>query len=1382
MAISQARTSSARRIRKVFGNIHEVTQMPNLIQVQRESYEQFLRSDHSIGYVSGLEKTLRSVFPIRDFAGTAELDFVNYELEDPKFDTEECRQRGITYAAPMRVTLRLIVFEVDSETETRSVLDIKEQDVYMGDMPLMTHNGTFIINGTERVIVSQMHRSPGVLFDHDRGKTHASGKYLFAARVIPYRGSWLDFEFDAKDIVNVRIDRKRKLPVTSLLFALGMTGEDILAHFYKTVTYVRGTGGWQIPYVSENWRGQKPGYDVVDANSGEVVFPAGQKISPRAANKAAKDGLAMLLIPTEEIFGRYSALDLINETTGEIYIEAGEEVSAENLEKLDAAGVDRIDTLDIDHVNTGPWMRNTLKVDKAEERDQALDSIYRVMRPGEPPTRETAEALFAGLFFDPERYDLSAVGRVKLNMRLGLDAPDDHTTLRTEDILAVVKTLVDLKDGKGEIDDIDNLGNRRVRSVGELLENQYRVGLLRMERAVKERMSSVDVSTVMPNDMINAKPAVAAVREFFGSSQLSQFMDQTNPLSEVTHKRRVSALGPGGLTRERAGFEVRDVHPTHYGRICPIETPEGPNIGLINSLASFSRVNKYGFIETPYRKVVDNKVTSDVVYLSAMEEAKHVVAQANAELNPDGSFVEDVISAREAGEFLIAPRDRITLMDVSPKQLVSVAASLIPFLENDDANRALMGSNMQRQAVPLVRAEAPFVGTGMEETVARDSGAAVSAKRGGIVDQVDATRIVIRAIGDVEAGQSGVDIYTLQKFQRSNQNTCINQRPLVKVGDVITPGQIIADGPSTELGELALGRNTLVAFMPWNGYNYEDSILISERIVKDDVFTSIHIEEFEVMARDTKLGPEDITRDIPNVGEEALRNLDEAGIVYIGAEVEPGDILAGKITPKGESPMTPEEKLLRAIFGEKASDVRDTSLRLPPGVSGTVVEVRVFNRHGIDIDDRTRAIQAETKERLGKDRDDERGILNRATYSRLEEMLLGQTASAAPKGIKKGSIIDAALLSEVESFEWWKFAVEDDATQANLEAVKMQYDDAVKLINAKYEDRVEKLERGDDLAPGVLKMVKVFVAVKRKLQPGDKMAGRHGNKGVISRILPAEDMPFLADGTPVDIVLNPLGVPSRMNVGQIFETHLGWAARGLGQQITEALNNWRESGDQAAGRPPEAVREQLRIAYGEDYHDELASRSDDDIVEMAALLKNGVPMATPVFDGAREADVSHMLTLAGLDTSGQSDLYDGRTGDKFDRKVTVGYIYMLKLHHLVDDKIHARSIGPYSLVTQQPLGGKAQFGGQRFGEMEVWALQAYGAAYTLQEMLTVKSDDVIGRTKVYEAIVKGDDTFEAGIPESFNVLVKEMRSLGLNVELTSIAETYGDDGMAIAAE
>ncbi|HVI98348.1 MAG TPA: DNA-directed RNA polymerase subunit beta [Sphingomonas sp.] len=1376
------RGTQKRRIRKVFGDIHEVVQMPNLIEVQRESYEQFLRSDPSIGYVSGLEKTLRSVFPIRDFAGTAELDFVHYELEPPKFDTDECRQRGITYAAPMRVTLRLIVFEVDPDTEARSVLDIKEQDVYMGDMPLMTSNGTFIINGTERVIVSQMHRSPGVLFDHDRGKTHSSGKYLFAARVIPYRGSWLDFEFDAKDIVNVRIDRKRKLPVTALLYALGLTSEEILNHFYNRVTYVRGEGGWKIPFAPENWRGVKPTYDIVDASSGEVVFPAGQKISPRAANKSAKDGLTDLLIPTEEIFGRYSAYDLINEKTGQIYIEAGDEVSAENLELLDKAGIDRIELLDIDHVTTGPWIRNTLKADKAEEREQALSDIYRVMRPGEPPTLETAEALFAGLFFDPDRYDLSAVGRVKLNMRLDLDAEDTVTTLRTEDILAVVKTLVDLKDGKGEIDDIDNLGNRRVRSVGELLENQYRVGLLRMERAVKERMSSVDVSTVMPNDLINAKPAVAAVREFFGSSQLSQFMDQTNPLSEVTHKRRVSALGPGGLTRERAGFEVRDVHPTHYGRICPIETPEGPNIGLINSLASFSRVNKYGFIETPYRRVVDGKVTDEVVYLSAMEEQKHTIAQANAELNADGSFVEEIVSSRQAGEFLMAMRDTITLMDVSPKQLVSVAASLIPFLENDDANRALMGSNMQRQAVPLVRAEAPFVGTGMEETVARDSGAAIAAKRSGVVDQVDASRIVIRATGEVDANESGVDIYTLMKFQRSNQSTCINQRPLVKVGDVVQAGDILADGPSTEFGELALGRNALVAFMPWNGYNYEDSILLSERIVKDDVFTSIHIDEFEVMARDTKLGPEDITRDIPNVGEEALRNLDEAGIVYIGAEVEPGDILVGKITPKGESPMTPEEKLLRAIFGEKASDVRDTSLRLPPGVSGTIVEVRVFNRHGIDKDERAMAIEREEIEHLKKDSDDERSILNRATWSRLKEMLLGQVATAAPKGVKKGSEITEDLLDGVDRHEWWKFAVQDDKVQGDLEAVKAQYDEAAKRIREKFEDRREKLERGDELPPGVLKMVKVFVAVKRKMQPGDKMAGRHGNKGVVSRILPQEDMPFLADGTPVDIVLNPLGVPSRMNVGQIFETHLGWAARQLGHQVAQALEEWREANpDPKPGAMPEAVKTRLKEIYGDHYAKEIDARDSAQIVELAQNVATGVPMGTPVFDGAREGDVSTMLEMAGLDTSGQSVLYDGRTGEQFDRKVTVGIIYMLKLHHLVDDKIHARSIGPYSLVTQQPLGGKAQFGGQRFGEMEVWALQAYGAAYTLQEMLTVKSDDVVGRTKVYEAIVKGDDTFEAGIPESFNVLVKEMRSLGLNVELKN-DEAEEDEPPAIAAE
>ena len=1373
-----------KRIRKIFGDNHEVVQMPNLIEVQRESYEQFLRSDPATGYVSGLEKTLRSVFPIQDFAGTASLDIKEkdgYVLESPKYDVNECRQRGITYAAPMKVTLKLATFEVDAETETKSLIDIKEQDVYMGDIPLMTDNGTFFINGTERVIVSQMHRSPGVLFDHDRGKTHSSGKYLFAARVIPYRGSWLDFEFDAKDIVNVRIDRKRKLPVTSLLYALGLNAEQMLDHFYDKVTWARAEGGWRVPFVLDQWRGTKPTFDIVDAKSGEVIFPAGTKISPRAANKAGKDGLEQLLIPTDEIFGRYSALDLIDETTGRIWIEAGDEVSPENLEVLDRAGIDSLQLLDIDHVSVGPWIRNTLKVDKAEDRDHALADIYRVMRPGEPPTRETAEALFDGLFFDGDRYDLSAVGRVKLNMRLSLDCPDTITTLRTDDILAVVKELVNLKDGKGEVDDIDNLGNRRVRSVGELLENQYRVGLLRMERAVKERMSSVDVSTVMPNDLINAKPAVAAVREFFGSSQLSQFMDQTNPLSEVTHKRRVSALGPGGLTRERAGFEVRDVHPTHYGRICPIETPEGPNIGLINSLSTFARVNKYGFIETPYRKVIDGKVTSDVTYLSAMEEQKHTVAQASALLNADGSFGEELVSARQNGEFVMAPRDTVTLMDVSPKQLVSVAASLIPFLENDDANRALMGSNMQRQAVPLVKADAPFVGTGMEETVARDSGAAIAALRGGIVDQVDATRIVIRAAGDIEAGQSGVDIYTLQKFQRSNQNTCINQRPLVKVGEVVNTGTIIADGPSTDLGELALGRNVLVAFMPWNGYNYEDSILISERIVKDDVFTSIHIEEFEVMARDTKLGPEDITRDIPNVGEEALRNLDEAGIVYIGAEVHPGDILVGKITPKGESPMTPEEKLLRAIFGEKASDVRDTSLRLPPGVSGTIVEVRVFNRHGIEVDDRTRAIQAEEIERLAKDREDERAILNRATFNRLRDMLLGHVVAAGPKGVKKGIEIDEQVLADVERYEWWKFAVADDSRQQQLEAVKAQYDATVKSIQEKFEDRKGKLEAGDELAPGVLKMVKVFVAVKRKLQPGDKMAGRHGNKGVISRILPVEDMPFLADGTHVDIVLNPLGVPSRMNVGQIFETHLGWAARNLGQQIGEALEDWRHANpDPATAAPPTVLIDKLKDVYGEKYYAEIEDRNVSELVELAENLKAGVPMGTPVFDGAREPDVSYMLAKAGLDTSGQVTLYDGRSGEAFDRKVTVGIIYMLKLHHLVDDKIHARSIGPYSLVTQQPLGGKAQFGGQRFGEMEVWALQAYGAAYTLQEMLTVKSDDVVGRTKVYEAIVKGDDTFEAGIPESFNVLVKEMRSLGLNVELSSLDED--DDDLAAAAE
>ena len=1357
-----------KRVRKDFGHITEVAKMPNLIEVQRHSYDHFFKTGatEEERLKSGLEKVLKSVFPIQDFAGTSSLEYVRYELEKPKYDVEECVQRDITYACPLRVTLRLIVFEIDPDTEAKSVLDIKEQDVYMGDLPMMTPSGTFVVNGTERVIVSQMHRSPGVFFDHDRGKSHSSGKFLFASRVIPYRGSWLDFEFDPKDIVNVRIDRRRKLPATSLLYALGLSAEDILEYFYNTISFVRTEGGWRVPFTADSWRGQKPVFDLVDAASGEVIVEAGKKVTPRLAKKLEKSGIEAILVPDEQIEGRYAAADLIDEKTGRIYIEGGQEITAEHIETLSAAGHDQINVLDIDNVNVGAYIRNTLAADKVECTDGALAEIYKVMRPGEPPTKETAEALFYGLFFDEERYDLSDVGRVKMNMRLGIECEDTMGVLRREDILKTLKTLVELKDGKGEIDDIDHLGNRRVRSVGELMENQYRIGLLRMERAIRERMSSVDIDTVMPHDLINAKPVVAAVREFFGSSQLSQFMDQTNPLSEITHKRRLSALGPGGLTRERAGFEVRDVHPTHYGRICPIETPEGPNIGLINSLATYAQVNKYGFIESPFRKVVDSKVTDEVIYLSAMEETNYRVAQANADLNEDGTFSSDLVSCREAGEFVLLKPENISLMDVSPKQLVSVAAALIPFLENDDANRALMGSNMQRQAVPLVRAEAPFVGTGMERVVAQDSGAAIAAKRTGIVEQVDATRIVIRATDEKDASRSGVDIYTLRKFQRSNQNTCINQRPLVKVGDLIKEGDIICDGPSTDLGDLALGRNALVAFMPWNGYNFEDSILISERIVKEDVFTSIHIEEFEVMARDTKLGPEEITRDIPNVGEEGLRNMDEAGIVYIGAEVHPGDILVGKITPKGESPMTPEEKLLRAIFGEKASDVRDTSMRLPPGVAGTVVEVRVFNRHGVDKDERAMTIEREEIERLSKDREDERVILERSIYSRLKPLLVSRTVTAGNKDLKKGAVVTDEALDEMTKIQWWDIAVDDESSMDHIEGLRGQFDESKASLQARFDEKIEKLQRGDELLPGVLKMVKVFVAVKRKLQPGDKMAGRHGNKGVISRILPQEDMPYLEDGTPVDVCLNPLGVPSRMNVGQILETHLGWASRGLGRQIDQMLD------DHKHGKATiDDFHGKFKDIYGDKQYEEDVSDLDEaQILELAGNLTNGVPMGTPVFDGAVEADICVMLEKAGLDTSGQVDLYDGRTGEKFDRKVTVGYIYMLKLHHLVDDKIHARSIGPYSLVTQQPLGGKAQFGGQRFGEMEVWALQAYGAAYTLQEMLTVKSDDVAGRTKVYEAIVKGDDTFEAGIPESFNVLVKEMRSLCLNVELLNSEE------------
>ena len=1373
--MTQATTfNGRRRVRKFFGNIPDVAEMPNLIEVQKASYDQFLMMDEPEGGRAdeGLEASFRSVFPVQDFAGTAMLEFVRYEFEAPKFDTEECRQRDLTYSAPLKVTLRLIVFDVDEDTGAKSIKDIKEQDVYMGDMPLMTSNGTFIVNGTERVIVSQMHRSPGVFFDHDKGKTHSSGKLLFAARVIPYRGSWLDIEFDAKDIVHARIDRRRKIPVTSLLMALGLDAEEILETYFNFQTIVHSGNHWRIPFTADRFKGQKPMVDLVDADSGEVIVEAGKKLTVRAARQLEEKGVKAIKASDEDIYGSYLARDVVNEQTGEIYLEAGDEIDEKTMKVLIDCGQIEFDILDVDHVNVGPYIRTTLAADKNESRQDALFDIYRVMRPGEPPTMETAEAMFQSLFFDSERYDLSAVGRAKMNMRLNQKVEDTVRILRKEDIIEVVRTLINLRDGKGEVDDIDNLGNRRVRSVGELMENQYRVGLLRMERAIKERMSSVDIDTVMPQDLINAKPAAAAVREFFGSSQLSQFMDQTNPLSEITHKRRLSALGPGGLTRERAGFEVRDVHPTHYGRICPIETPEGPNIGLINSLSTFARVNKYGFIESPYRKVVDGKVTSEVVYLSAMEEANHYVAQANAEVGADGAFTNEFIIARHAGDVMMAPKENIDLMDVSPKQLVSVAAALIPFLENDDANRALMGSNMQRQAVPLVRADAPFVGTGMEAIVARDSGAAIAAKRGGIVDQVDAIRVVIRATEDLDPGEPGVDIYRFQKFQRSNQSTCINQRPLVQVGDRVERGDIIADGPSTDLGDLALGRNVLVAFMPWNGYNYEDSILLSERIVRDDVFTSIHLEEYEVMARDTKLGPEEITRDIPNVSEEALKNLDEAGIVYIGAEVGPGDILVGKITPKGESPMTPEEKLLRAIFGEKASDVRDTSMRMPPGGYGTVVEVRVFNRHGVEKDERAMAIEREEIERLAKDRDDEQSILDRNTYGRLSDMLVGKEAIAGPKGFKKGTQLTTDILAEYPRSQWWQFAVEDEKAQDILEQLRGQYDDTKKQLEQRFMDKVEKVQRGDEMPPGVMKMVKVFVAVKRKIQPGDKMAGRHGNKGVVSRILPNEDMPFLEDGTHVDIVLNPLGVPSRMNVGQILETHLGWACAGMGRQIGELIEAYKESGDM---KPLRAKIED--IIPDNNRNEPVRSMDDDGVMKVAEQFTRGVSIATPVFDGATEAEINEMLAKAGLKESGQSTLYDGRTGEQFDRQVTVGYIYMLKLHHLVDDKIHARSIGPYSLVTQQPLGGKAQFGGQRFGEMEVWALEAYGAAYTLQEMLTVKSDDVAGRTKVYEAIVRGDDTFEAGIPESFNVLVKEMRSLGLNVELVSTAGAAPEDEM-----
>jgi DNA-directed RNA polymerase subunit beta len=1388
-----------KRIRRSFGKIPEVCEMPNLIEVQRASYEKFLQHaiKHSDRLYEGLQEVFSSVFPIKDFSGRAEIDFVRYELEEPKYDVEECQQRGMTYSSPLRVTLRLSTFDIDETTGLRSIRDIKEQDVYMVDMPLMTGNGTFVVNGTERVIVSQMHRSPGVFFDHDQGKTHSSGKYLFAARVIPYRGSWLDFEFDAKDILYVRIDRRRKLPVTTFLLALdsdesakyrerqtkaskpldlgkiqGMSKESILEYFYQTISYEKVKDDWKTAYVPDRYRGIKLKFDLVDAKTGKVKIPVGTKITARQAKKLEEDGLKEILVTREELLGSYLANSVSDAKTGEVMFEAGDELDSKSLDKFEKLALKTLEILAIDHVNVGPYIRNTLAVDKCRNREDALVDIYRVMRPGEPPTLESGDALFRGLFFDQERYDLSPVGRVKMNSRLEIETNDQVRVLRKEDILSILKILVDLKDGRGEIDDIDHLGNRRVRSVGELMENQFRVGLSRMERAIRERMGSVDIDTAMPHDLINAKPAAAAVREFFGSSQLSQFMDQTNPLSEITHKRRMSALGPGGLTRERAGFEVRDVHPTHYGRICPIETPEGPNIGLINSLSTYARINQYGFIESPYRKIANGRVTDDVVYMSAMEEGKYTIAQANSKLDAKMAFVDDLISCRQGGDYILSPRDQVDLIDVSPKQIVSVAAALIPFLENDDANRALMGSNMQRQAVPLLRSDAPLVGTGMEGAVARDSGAAISAVRSGIVDQVDADRIVIHASDEKDSSKSTVDIYKLKKFSRSNQSTCITQRPLVKVGEKIVAGDIIADGPSTELGELALGRNALVAFMPWNGYNFEDSILISERIVRDDVFTSIHIEEFEVMARDTKLGQEDITRDIPNVGEEGLKHLDEAGIVYVGAEVKAGDILVGKVTPKGESPMTPEEKLLRAIFGEKASDVKDSSLRLPPGISGTIVEVRVFSRRGIDKDQRALSIERAEIERLAKDRNDERRIYERGLYGRMKEVLVGKTVAKSTGSLTKGDKISTEMLEAVKRHEWRDIVVSDDKTMEDIESMGQTFDRAMDDLSQRFENKVEKLQRGDEMMPGVMKTVKVFVAVKRKLQPGDKMAGRHGNKGVVSKIMPMENMPYLEDGTPVDVVLNPLGVPSRMNVGQILETHLGWASANLGKQIGEVIDQMQRT-QVAAEREKlsKDLHQRLKVVYGEKaYKEDVAILNQAELMEMCGNIRNGIPMATPVFDGAVEADINELLEAAGVNRTGQVRLIDGRTGEYFERNVTVGYIYILKLHHLVDDKIHARSIGPYSLVTQQPLGGKAQFGGQRFGEMEVWALQAYGAAYTLQEMLTVKSDDVAGRTKAYESVVRGDDTFEIGIPESFNVLVKELRSLGLNVDLKQVRE------------
>ena len=1372
-----------KRIRKDFGKRRQVLEVPYLLAIQMDSYREFLQEGASGDKREerGLHAALKSVFPISSYSGNAALEYVSYKLGEPPFDERECRNRGLTYGAPLRVTVRLVIY--DRESSTKAIKYVKEQEVYMGELPLMTDNGTFIVNGTERVIVSQLHRSPGVFFDHDRGKTHSSGKLLYSARIIPYRGSWLDFEFDPKDAVFTRIDRRRKLPVTILLRALGYNNEEMLEQFFEINTFhIAKKDGVELELVAERLRGETLNFDLIVG--GKVIVEAGKRITARHVKQLEQAKVDTLAVPDEYLYGRILSHDIIDTKSGEVLAVANEELNEANVEKLRKAGIDTIGTLWVNDLDRGPYISNTLRIDPTKTQLEALVEIYRMMRPGEPPTKDAAQNLFYNLFFTFERYDLSGVGRMKFNRRVGRKETTGASVLYdskyfgerndemskslvaelggTSDILEVIKTLTEIRNGRGTVDDIDHLGNRRVRSVGEMAENVFRVGLVRVERAVKERLSLAESDGLTPQDLINAKPVAAAIKEFFGSSQLSQFMDQNNPLSEVTHKRRVSALGPGGLTRERAGFEVRDVHPTHYGRVCTIETPEGPNIGLINSLAVYARSNKYGFLETPYRKVVDGKVTDQVEFLSAIEEHEYAIAQANAELNKDGSFQAPFVPCRFQAETLLKPPSEIQYMDVSPMQSVSVAAALVPFIEHDDANRALMGANMQRQAVPTLRAQKPLVGTGIERAVARDSGVTVNAIRGGVIDQVDAGRIVVRANEDeIQGNDAGVDIYTLVKYTRSNQNTCINQRPLVNVGDRVARGDVLADGPSTDIGELALGQNMLVAFMPWNGYNFEDSILLSERVVEEDRYTTIHIEELTCVARDTKLGPEEITADIPNVSEQALGRLDESGVVYIGAEVRAGDIMVGKVTPKGESQLTPEEKLLRAIFGEKASDVKDSSLRVPPGMDGTVIDVQVFTRDGIEKDKRARQIEESEIKRVKKDFDDQFRILEGAIYARLRAQLIGKVANGGPDGLKKGTAITGEYLDGLKKDDWFAIRMKDEDAVELIERAQRQVEEHEKEFEKRFQDKRGKITQGDDLAPGVLKMVKVFLAVKRRIQPGDKMAGRHGNKGVVSTIVPVQDMPYMADGQTVDIVLNPLGVPSRMNIGQVLEVHLGWAAKGLGQKIQRMLEAQEKVAD---------LRKFLDQIYNHDKkiaaeRVELSQFSDAELLGMARNLVDGVPMATPVFDGATEAEIKSMLKLADLPESGQTILHDGRTGEAFDRPVTVGYMHMLKLNHLVDDKMHARSTGPYSLVTQQPLGGKAQFVGQRFGEMEVWALEAYGAAYTLQEMLTVKSDDVQGRNQMYKNIVDGEHEMTAGMPESFNVLVKEIRSLAINIEL-----------------